>query len=182
MENSCRIASLLSSLHPDSSCPQAHGYPTTPIHATTPKNPPSPSEPNPPMRHTLALTLLLASCTPTPSQDTDPATTPIQSPAQAQEVAATFTGLFRHEATIHGDTIITELHLHKAGLQQRRNGFVVFDAPCEARAETRRRMRFECRLEEGQPLVWPLEIDAEGKLFHRAMPEMRYVRAELETP
>ena len=107
---------------------------------------------------------------------------PVETDAPAVEVAARFSGHFRHEASVHDIAVVTELFLHDDGLQQQRNGFVVFDAPCETTAESRRRMRFDCLLEEGQPLVWPLEIDDEGQLFHRAMPEMRYVRADLETP
>ena len=115
-------------------------------------------------------------------EEADEADAPVETEAQAVEVAAHFRGHFRHEAQVHGMEVVTELVLHDAGLQQLRNGFVVFDAPCETTAETRRRMRFDCQLEEDQPLVWPLEMDAEGQLFHRAMPEMRYVRVHLETP
>lgn len=111
----------------------------------------------------------------------DLAEAPVETEEQAQEVAAHFSGVFRHEAKVHGLDVVTELELADDALQQRRNGLIVFDAPCEKSAQTRRRLTYNCSLEEGESTRWPLEIDGEGQLFHRAMPEMRYERVESET-
>lgn len=112
----------------------------------------------------------------------DVADAPVETEEQATEVAAHFSGTFRHVSPLHGEETVTELELGEDMLQQRRNGLIVFDAPCEKTADTRRRMSFRCTLDEDEQTLWPLEIDEEGKLFHRAMPEMRYERVEIETP
>lgn len=106
---------------------------------------------------------------------------PVETEAQAAEVAAQFSGVFRHTATVAGDEIVTELELRDDALQQRRNGLIVLDAVCTKEAQTLRRMQFDCRSTDDRRSRWPLEIDADGQLFHRAQPEMRYLPVSDQT-
>lgn len=105
---------------------------------------------------------------------------PITSEEEAQQVQLQFDGVFRHQARVYDRDLITELELSDEGLQQRRDGLVVFDAPCTKHVRSVRRVDFECGAEEGEQTVWPLAFSDEGELYHQAMPEMRYARVERE--
>lgn len=125
---------------------------------------------------TLTLTLVLtSSCGKSTADAEAEAEALVETEEQAAEVAAQFRGVFRHEAEVAGTPVVTELELRDDAIQQRRNGLVVLDALCTRETQTRRRMLFECVSTDETRSRWPLEIDAQGRLFHRAMPEMRYL-------
>lgn len=135
-----------------------------------------------PLVVTCCLAFTAVACKKSVEEEVDPAEAPVETEEQAREVAAHFEGLFRHQDSIHGMEVVTELELREDRLVQRRNALTALDAACETEANSRRRMTFRCRDEGETASTWPLEIDEEGKLFHRAQPEMRYERVELETP
>lgn len=124
--------------------------------------------------------LLLIGCGKSDAEDSDDA--PIASEAEAHQVQLQFDGVFRNESRVYNKDLITELELHDEGLQQRRDGYVVFDAPCSKEVRSKRRVDFLCVTGEGQITLWPLEFSPDGELFHRAMPEMLYQRVAPEVP
>lgn len=105
---------------------------------------------------------------------------PVASEEEAQQVQMQFDGVFRHKARVYDRDLITELELSTEGLQQRRDGLVVFDAPCTKHVRSVRRVDFACGAEEGEQTLWPLAFSPDGELYHQAMPEMRYARVERE--
>lgn len=119
--------------------------------------------------------LLLIGCSKNDAEDA-----PIESEAEAHQVQLQFDGVFRNESRVYNADLVTELELHDEGLQQRRDGYVVFDAPCTKEVRSQRRVDFSCVTGEGQITLWPLEFSPEGELFHRAMPEMLYQRVAPE--
>ncbi len=90
-----------------------------------------------------------------------------------------FDGTFRNDTEVNIDErVVTELELRDEGVQQRRNGYVVYDAPCERTQVSKRQMDFVCADGEDTTVLWPLAFTKKGELYHLAMPEMRYTRID----
>lgn len=102
----------------------------------------------------------------------------VETPEEAQAVNARFDGVFQHETRLHGHVMLTRLEIGADHLKQFKDELVVYDAPCERETKTRRRVTFRCTEESGRVVVWPFELDDAGALFHRAQPELRFVRVE----
>ena len=99
---------------------------------------------------------------------------------EAREVEARFDGVFAHQVEVRGETLETRLELTEEGIRQTKSGLVVYEGNCTRTALTRRRVTFECRDADDVVTRWPMEIDAEGRLFHRAQPELRFERVARE--
>lgn len=91
-----------------------------------------------------------------------------------------FEGVFQHEHKVYDQRVVTELELTPEGIQQRRDGFVVFDAPCTQKNKEGRQVDFDCGQDDAHNTLWPLAFTPEGQLYHRAMPEMLYEPVETE--
>lgn len=101
---------------------------------------------------------------------------PVTSEEEAKQVQLQFDGVFQNISRVYDRDLITEIELSDEGLQQRRDGFVVYDAPCTKTTRSKRRVDFSCGQEKENPTLWPLAFTADGELYHRAMPELRYKR------
>ena len=99
---------------------------------------------------------------------------------EASLVPVKFEGTFRNEHTLYEREIVTELELTPEGVQQRRDGFVVYDAPCTQKNKHARSVDFDCGAEDAQRTLWPLAFTDDGQLYHRAQPEMRYAPVETD--
>lgn len=126
----------------------------------------------------LVCVLVLAGCSKSDAEFVDDDAAPVESDDEAHRVQLQFDGVFRNVSNMDTDDLITELELRDEGLQQRRNGYVVFDAPCSKEVRSKRRVDFKCVTGDEQITLWPLAFTPDGKLYHRAMPEMLYLRVE----
>lgn len=107
---------------------------------------------------------------------------PVESQEEAEQVQLKFDGTFRNISRVYDRDLVTEIELSAEGLQQRRDGFVVFDAPCTKSVRSKRRVDFDCGGDNETQSLWPLAFTADGELFHRAMPELLYQRVERAEP
>lgn len=127
---------------------------------------------------TTLLLLALVGCKGTPSAEdqVSEAERAVESEEQAREVEAIFEGTFEHSIDLHGDITTTKLVLTPTELRQWKNDLLVFSATCERTVLTLRRVSLDCTQESGRVTHWPLEMTADGHLFHRAQPELVFTR------
>lgn len=129
-----------------------------------------------------ACVMALWGCSKGDADPLDDDAAPVESEDEAHRVQLQFDGVFRNASNVYDEDLITELELRNEGLQQRRNGYVVFDAPCTKEVTSKRRVDYNCVTEDEQITLWPLAFTPDGALYHRAMPEMLYLRVEEDVP